>query len=105
MSEPWTVFQNRHPESDGRSWGVIEARRHPFGGAGQMPAGMTITWHGAEGRENAEMIVRAVNAHEELVDALDLAREFIAGAPHPAMGWQRDVLAKIDAALAKARGV
>lgn len=64
------------------------------------------------GREkpDAELIVRAVNAHDELVEALRIARGYVKathGTLAGVMGPENLIspdLAKIDAALAKAEG-
>jgi hypothetical protein len=53
-------------------------------------------------RENARLIVRAVNAHAALVDACEAALEALTG-PDGA-GYQRDVAARLRAALALAKG-
>lgn len=50
-------------------------------------------------KEKARLIVRAVNAHEELVEALELARKRMLR-----YGERREDITDIDAALALARG-
>jgi hypothetical protein len=62
----------------------------------------------AEARANAELIVRAVNAFEPLVAALEDARKAISNAIEVVGSRKGDpeftTLAKVEAALAKARG-
>lgn len=54
-------------------------------------------------RETAEQIARACNAHDDLVAALELARSTVQ-AVQDEVGGQEDNLARIDAALAAAKG-
>lgn len=54
------------------------------------------------GMANARLIVRAVNAHEDLVAALERAEQFVAGVVQEYYG-HTDELQSIRAALAKAR--
>ena len=56
---PWHVTTNRHPTTGGKSWGAVEAVRHPHGGAGSYPAGTTLTWEGRAGYANARLIAAA----------------------------------------------
>lgn len=51
-------------------WGAIVAQKHPAGGAGTYPAGMTIVWKNEEGETNACRIVLCCNSHDGLVEAL-----------------------------------
>lgn len=54
---------------------------------------------------NAALIVRAVNAHDELLQAAKLARHFMSEAGyHGADGWAIGVAKKLEAAIAKADG-
>lgn len=55
----WRVSQNRHPTTQGQSWGTVDAFPHPALGAGTPPKGISITWQGDEGRDNAEFIAHA----------------------------------------------
>lgn len=65
-------------------------------GGGICDAGFGIwAWKEPEGLANAELIVRAVNCHDELLAALKTCREMVG---HP------DNIAFIDAAIAKATG-
>ena len=63
---PWRVFENRHPTTQGEPWGVVESKAHPAGGAGQLPAGLKVTWTGAQGRANARLISAAPEMAELL---------------------------------------
>ena len=71
---PWHVSRNRHPDLDGSSWGAVEARRHPAGGAGDYPDGMGITWKGEKGRDNADFIA---TSRLSLPTALKIIRAII----------------------------
>lgn len=75
----WSVFTNRHPETNGSPWGCIEAVKHPMGGAGSSPSGMSaMTWSGESGRTNADLIVAAVNALPALLAVAEAVRDALA---------------------------
>lgn len=59
---------------------------------------------GAEQLENAEFIVRACNAHDDLVKALEAAERKFASLAHGFPAEFREVLQGTRAALAKATG-
>ena len=84
--EKWHVSTNRHPTTRGEQWGSVDAKRHPAGGAGSYPDGMTITWEGARGKANAkrvalvpemETLLRDLGpAYEAAIRALGHGHEF-----------------------------
>ena len=66
--EPWHLFTNRHPETNGDQWGCIETERHPAGGCGTSVPGVRCHWTGELGRANAARIVACVNALANVPD-------------------------------------
>jgi hypothetical protein len=60
------------------------------------------TW-AAEGKANADLIVRAVNNHESLVSALEVAHRYIAKLDAPFPKEWKAILPQIEEALAKAK--
>ncbi len=59
---------------------------------------------GPDAAANAALIVRAVNAHDRLVEALDDARQWISQYVDGTGAEFGEAVAKVDAALALARG-
>ncbi len=68
---PWHVETNKHPTLDGQRWGAVTAYRHPAGGGGRPPDGISeITWTGAEGLANARLLAAAPRLLAALQDAI-----------------------------------
>lgn len=95
------IFNSFSPDTPGRLLGTCIAQLSHL--------------HPAEAKANAELITRAVNAHDELVAALELVQEALARwrdgedvhLPHPihgALNLEEVKYLIVDAALAKARG-
>lgn len=97
---PWHLATNKHPTTDGRPWGAVEAKRHPAGGAGTPPVGIRdITWQGETGRANARLIASAPDmaaALQQVIDWHEVGEQKV--------GAWIDVLHSIRAALRKATG-
>lgn len=72
----WHV-QTAAVPAGGERWGAVVARRHPAGGAGSYPRGMTTTWKGDDGYANAAFIAAARTAMPSLLDAHDADRREI----------------------------
>ena len=67
----WHVETNKHPTVDGQRWGAVVAHRHPFGGGGRPPAGLSeITWIGPEGLDSARLLASAPRLLAALKDAI-----------------------------------
>lgn len=66
------------------------------------PIAIVTAIYGTDGEANAAFIVQACNAHDDLVDALRMARTVLEGAIHPSCRKPGDSIDKIAAALAKA---
>lgn len=100
---PWKVFK----ASNGYIVGIGDKD-----GGGIVDAGFGLWRDGPEREANAAFIVKAVNAHDELVDALQEAREYFDGRAditdrtddlgRPFPNEEMVMLALIDEALAKA---
>lgn len=100
---PWKVFTS----PDGLKLVGIGSTE----GEGICDAGFGVwRWNDAEGVANAELIVRAVNSHADMLAALDIAADHIkdldGGDPTTETGWKSDELLgvwlKARAAIAKA---
>lgn len=91
---PWRVFKNK----DGTRLVGIGGQD----GQGTLDAGFGVwSWDSPEGIANAEMVVKAVNNHEALVNALAACRDALAGCYNVA-DWPADGSTSQDRALAMA---
>lgn len=55
---PWYIRTNRHPDTDGRPWGWLDAA--PPGGPQRNIPGVTVTWtRGCTSEANARLIAAA----------------------------------------------
>lgn len=96
---PWYIRTNRHPETDGRPWGWLDAA--PPGGPQRNIPGVTVTWtRGCTSEANARLIAAAP-------DLLEVVQKYLAWAraedDHEGTTfWDRvDMYREVDA-LAKA---
>lgn len=78
---PWRVFAT----TDGRKLVGIGAQD----GGGILDAGFGVwAWNDAEGIANAELVVRAVNAHDEMLAALRNVQKLISEAAMTGFNWK-----------------
>lgn len=97
------------PTDDRGPWYVGESETDPgevgFDGtvweanAAALPEPRCVAEHVPD-RETAEMIVRAVNAHDRLRAAAELAMKFVVERGDPFSGHDQEVVAALRAALA-----
>lgn len=97
--EPWSLFTNRHPETNGKPWGCIESKSHPAGGAGVCPSGINTYWSGEIGRANAARIVACVNALAGVEDPAAAIREAMEAMKSLIEGWDFDEIGQFDGEL------
>jgi hypothetical protein len=97
---PWYIRINRHPETDGRRWGWVDAA--PPGGDKNKIPGVNVTWTQGETSEaNARLIAAAPENYACNKELAKIVRELCTTYGHPLPAASLD---SSDAAIAKATG-
>ena len=98
---PWYIRTNRHPDTDGRPWGWLDAA--PPGGPQRNIPGVTVTWtRGCTSEANARLIAAAPDLLEALQSIVDCCEEDHAARDYASR--QTEIRGIARYAIAKATG-